>query len=949
MPSNLRPGSDRLEDRVLRIVTDLVGELRKQDPPRGIGLGDSLERDLGISSLERVELLIRLERSFGVQLGDTVIAEAETPGDLAAAILTAEPNVTETWSELRSEPTIAIPAPSAALTVVDALAWHAERNPDRVHIYLREDNGQETPLTYGELWREASAVASHLVDRGLGRRDAIAVMLRTEKAFFSVFFGILMAGCVPVPMYPPFRADRIEEYAQRQVRILRNAEAKLMITFAEMERTAALLTGQAPSLNAVVTITQLTGTGHELPAVSPLHRLRNSHTDREPALIQYTSGSTGQPKGVLLSHANLLANIRALATRLDIGAEDVGVSWLPLYHDMGLIGAWLGTLYVGSPLVLMSPLAFLARPARWLWALHSHKGTFSAAPNFAYDLCSHRIDDAELEGLDLGSVRVLLNGAEAVRPETLARFIARFEPWGLSPKALTPVYGLAESSVGLSAPRPGCGPLIDSVQRRHFQETGRALPGDKNDGSALQFVSCGHSLPGHEIRVVDREGHRLADRFEGRVQFRGPSATAGYYRNPDATRTLVGPDGWLETGDLGYLSRGELFLTGRQKDLIIKAGRNLQPHEAEEVVAGVPGVRKGCVAAFGVSDPARGTERFVIVAETRLTETAAKARLEATILERIATSLGVPPDVIVLSAPGTVLKTSSGKIRRGATREAYATGTLNRRAPSLITQWSRLALQAGQGHLKRWSRQVSRIGFTGWVATLLVLTGPFVWLTLTVGPAGPWVNRFIGRWTRLLFRLARCRVTVVGLDHLRHVSQAVYVANHASFVDPVLIMSVLPVDFRFAVKARLTSYPFLGTAIRKAGNIPIEKNDLSQRIDGASAVLAPLHAGKSLFVFPEGTFVGAPGLLPFRLGAFRAAVDTGYPVVPIAIRGTRRLLPAGTLLFRRTSVTVTIGRPISPSGTDWPEIVRLRDTAREMIDRESGEAAQDPVPDEPVP
>ena len=234
---------------------------------------------------------------------------------------------------------------------------------------------------------------------------------------------------------------------------------------------------------------------------------------------------------------------------------------------------------------------------------------------------------------------------------------------------------------------------------------------------------------------------------------------------------------------------------------------------------------------------------------------------------------------------------------------------------------------------------MSRPCFTGWVATLLVLTGPFVWLTLAVGPAGPWVNRFIGRWTRLLFGLARCRVTVVGLDHLRHVNQAVYVANHASFVDPVLIMSVLPVDFRFAVKARLASYPFLGTAIRKAGNIPIEKNDLSQRIDGASAVLAPLRAGESLFVFPEGTFVATPGLLPFRLGAFRAAVDTGCRVVPIAIRGTRQLLPAGTLLFRRTSVTVTIGRPVSPSGTDWSEIVRLRDTAREMIDRESGEAA----------
>ena len=935
---NLRPVSDRLEDRVLRVVSDLVGELRGQDPLRGIGFGDSLERDLGISSLERVELLVRLERVFGVRLGDVVMSEAETPGDLATAILTADPDVAETWSDSRPDPTATIPAASAALTIVEALEWHAERNPDRVHIYLREDDGHETPLTYGAVWREATDVANSLVDRGLGRRDTVALMLRTEQAFFSAFFGILLAGCVPVPMYPPFRPDRIEEYARRQVRILHNANVRLMITFAQVERIASLLTGQAPSLEAVVTVKHLTAGGHGAAALPLRTRLPSRQDDGEPALIQYTSGSTGQPKGVLLSHANLLANIRALATRLEVGADDLGVSWLPLYHDMGLIGAWLGTLYVGSPLALMSPLAFLARPARWLWSLHAHKGTFSAAPNFAYDLCSHRIDDAELEGLDLGAVRVLLNGAEAVRPETLARFIKRFEPFGLNPKALAPVYGLAECSVGLSVPPAGRGPLIDSIQRRPFQETGRARPGDEDDGGVLQFVSCGRALPGHEIRVVDSEERRVPDRIEGRVQFRGPSATAGYYRNRDATRTLVRSEGWLETGDLGYLVNEELFLTGRRRDLIIKAGRNLQPHEAEEVVAGVSGVRKGCVAAFGVLDPARGTERFVIVAETRLTQAEARARLEATIIERVATTIGVPPDVIVLSAPGSVLKTSSGKIRRGATREAYASGRLNTRAPSLPVQWTRLALQAGHGHLTRWSRRVSRIVFTGWVATLLVLTGPFVWLTLAVGPSGPWVNRLIGRWTRLLFRLAWCRVTVVGLDHLRSVGQAVYVANHASYLDPVLIMSVLPIELRFAVKARLGRYPFLGMAIRKAGHVTIEKSDLSQQIEGAGAVLAPLQVGKSMFVFPEGTFVAAPGLLPFRLGAFRAAVDTGCPLVPIAIRGTRRMLPAGTLCLRRTSVTVTIGPPISPRGHDWPEIVRLRDAAREMIGRESGEA-----------
>ena len=735
-----QPVADELEGQVLDVVAELVGELRGSDVRRRIGPHDSLERDLGISSLERVELLVRLERAFGIRLGDAAMLEADTPSDLVAALLTADPSSGEHPPEVRHDPADVITSPASAGTIIDALEWHAERNPNRVHIHLREEDGSETPLTYGLLWRESISVANGLHARGLGRRDTVAIMLRTEEPFFSSFFGTLLAGCVPVPMYPPFRADRIEEYAQRQVGILRNAEAKLMVTFAEVERVATLLVGQAPSLSAVVTSEGLVDSGSDVTA--PRH-LRRRLDDTEPALIQYTSGSTGDPKGVLLSHANLLANIRALQTGLEVRSDDVVVSWLPLYHDMGLIGAWLGTLYVGSPLVLMSPSAFLARPSRWLWSLHTHGGTLSQAPNFAYDLCSHRIDETEVEGLDLSTVRMLLNGAEAVHPETLDRFTERFKPYGLKPEALAPVYGLAECSVGLAAPPVGRGPWVDTVKRRRFQETGDAHPHhvddvpDAADVSVLRFVSCGRALPGHEVRIVDDTGVSVADRREGHIQFRGPSATAGYYHDPEATRKLILHDGWLDTGDLGYLADEELFVTARQKDLIIKGGRNLQPHETEEVVAGVPGIRKGCVAAFGVSDPAVGTERFVIVAETRIRRGEDRTALEAAVIERVATALGLPPDVVVLSGPGSVLKTSSGKIRRAATRDAYTSGRLFERPPSTLLQWARLASRAAVGHARRLSRRGGQLAFTGWVGVLLLVTGPCVWLTLAVGPAGP--------------------------------------------------------------------------------------------------------------------------------------------------------------------------------------------------------------------
>ena len=933
MSLSARSASESIEAQVLDVVDELVAELRGHDTYRRASASDSLERDLGISSLERVELLVRLERALGVRLGDEAMAHAENPADLARAILAADPNVTESLPSVHTRSETAVAAPASARTIVDAFEWHAQRSPDRVHIHLRQDDGTEQPLTYGDVWRASLDVADGLTARGLGRHDTVAIMLRTEPAFFSAFFGTLLAGCIPAPMYPPFRADRIEEYALRQVAILRNANTRLMITFAEVERVTALLVGQAPALSAVVTIETLAREGEAAPSLA----LRRRRDDGDPALIQYTSGSTGQPKGVLLTHANLLANIRALEAGLAVPADEVGVSWLPLYHDMGLIGAWLGMLYLGAPLALMSPLAFLSRPARWLWALHAHRGTLSPAPNFAYDLCSLRIPDHELEGLDLSSVRVLLNGSEAVQPETLARFATRFAPYGLRREALTPVYGLAECSVGLAAPPTGRGPRIDVIDRREFQESGEArevaLGGEHE---SLQIVGCGRALRGHDIRVVGDSDRPLGDRREGRVQFRGPSATSGYYRNPDATRELIRSDGWLETGDLGYFAEGELFLSGRQKDLIIKGGRNLQPHEAEEVAATVSGVRKGCVAAFGVADPSRGTERFVIVAETRVRESHERSDLEAAIIERVATSLGVPPDTVVLTGPGAVLKTSSGKIRRSATRDAFERGRLDTRH-SPVVQWARLGIRAGVGYVRRSLDRAARLVFTTWVIALLVVTGLCVWAALSLGPQGQWANRLVGSWVGLLFRLAGCPVEVNGLENLAGLQQAVFVANHSSFFDSVLIMSVLPVPLRFAVKARLAGFPFLGTAIRKGGHIPIEKGDLSQQIEGAGAVVAPLQAGESLFVFPEGTFVAAPGLLPFRLGAFRAAVEAGCPIVPVAIRGTRKMFPAGTMLLTRGPVTVTIGEPIHTTSKEWPEIVRLRDRAREVIQRGSDE------------
>src|SRR5271155_3619654 len=297
-------------------------------------------------------------------------------------------------------------------------------------------------------------------------------MLPTCAEFFYTFAGILLAGGIPVPIYPPFRADRIAEYATRQAAILRNAETRFLITFRQAEGLARLLQPRVPTLREVLNAERLaSATVQAEPASAswrPVEILSHQARGDDIAFLQYTSGSTGDPKGVILTHSNLLANIRAIVSGVDVQPTDVAVSWLPLYHDMGLIGAWFVPLFTGIPLVVMSPLTFLSRPERWLRAIHRHRGTISPAPNFAYELCVKKIADENLAGLDLSSWRAATNGAEPVHAGTMDRFAARFAPYGFRREALLPVYGLAEASLGISVQKGGSGYRVDRIEREAF-------------------------------------------------------------------------------------------------------------------------------------------------------------------------------------------------------------------------------------------------------------------------------------------------------------------------------------------------------------------------------------------------------------------------------------------------------------------------------------------------
>jgi 1-acyl-sn-glycerol-3-phosphate acyltransferase len=918
---------------LLEIVEGLAREMQPQRRPGGLSLDSSLERDLGLDSLGRVELLARVEKSFGVRLPEEVLGSAETPRDLLAALAVAHPaSAMEEGSGFLAPLEGGEAAPDRTRTLLEVLDWHARRHPDRRHILFYPGDGEPEELTYGELARRARAVGSGLARLGVGPGQAVGIMLPTSLEYFAAFFGVQIAGGVPVPLYPPARKSQIEDHLRRQAGILRTAGAEILITFSEVLPLARLLRAQIPGLRRVATVADLSADGQDSLALSMPPPARET----DLAFLQFTSGSTGNPKGVVLTHANLLANLRAIGKGADIRPDDVVVSWLPLYHDMGLIGCWMGGLYFGIPLVLMSPLSFLARPSRWLRAIQRHRGTLSAAPNFAYELCVSKIPDEEIEGLDLSSWRMALNGAEPVSPEAVRRFIDRFSPHGFDPGALSPVYGLAENSLAVAFPPLGRPPLIDAVEREPFQRLGRAVPVGADDPKALRFVSCGLPLPDHEVRIVDDAGREVGERQEGRLEFKGPSASAGYFRNPEATAKLVRGD-WRDSGDRAYLAGGEVYITGRVKDIIIRGGRNLYPQELEGAVGEVPGVRKGCVAVFGSPDPATGTERLVVMAETRERGEAALETIRQGVQDVTVGLLGSPADMVALVPPHAVPKTSSGKIRRSSAREVYESGKIGRGGAGVGWQIARLALSGLRAQAARRARSLGELLYSGWAWGSVALFALPIWLAVVLAP-GLKLRRRVARLSaRFLFAWMGMPLRLEGAGSLETGGPRIVAPNHASYLDGIVLTALLSPDFGYVVKRELEGSFISRIFLRRLGTVFVERFDTAQSAGETRKVTEALRRGESLVVFPEGTFRRYPGLLPFRMGTFAVAVDAGVPVVPVGIQGTRNLLRGDDRLIRRGRITVKAAPAVRPEGSGWHTGVQVRDRVRAAILERCGE------------
>ncbi|MFC0397313.1 AMP-binding protein [Paraburkholderia rhizosphaerae] len=890
-------------------------------------------RDLGFDSLVRAELLTRVEQAFGTNLPVDAFASAKTPADVLDAL--TSPMRLATAGACAPAPAAqavraatSVDTPNVACTWSEVMQWHAIRYPERAHLVILDEAGGARRVSTGQLYRQALLAAGGLRALGVAPGDTIALMLPTSVDYFVCFCAILFCNAIPVPLYPPSHRLDLEDHMRRNVAILANARVNTLIAAGEIGLISRLLALQVPTLRRVLSPAQI--------APQPMQAPLAARAD-DIALLQYTSGSTGTPKGVMLSHANLLANVRAIGERIRVDANDVLVSWLPLYHDMGLIGAWLAPLYFGLTLVVISPLTFLARPENWLHAIARYRGTITAAPNFAYERCVQRLARGDLTGVDLSSLRFAFCGAEPVNPRTIREFAARFAAYGLDPNAMTPVYGLAENTLGLTFPSPSRGLHVDRIVRAALDQSGNAVTALNGD-DIVEVVGCGYPLDGTDLRIVDNDGREVPTRRIGRIEFRGSSATCGYWQNAPQTEALFDGD-WLDTGDLGYIADGELFVTGRVKDMIIRGGRHYFPYELEDTIGRLPGVVHGGVAVCGARDELSGTEQVVIVAETTLSsdDADARSRLKARINAAAIALYGAPAEQLALVPRRSIVRTPGGKIRHAATLERFLQSGQVLAPPAFWRQVADTLRTSGVALVRRQADRARHAahGVRCWSVFAAIAASVFVRIAFRHDKARNW--RILAQGCRLFLRAAGLRVIVAGdLDGARE-PHAVIVSNHTSYLDVLALVAALPAPVGFVSKRELAHHPFAGPLLRAIGARFVERGSYAGSLADEAQLIEFAKAGERLLFFPEGTFTREAGLRAFHLGAFRCACMSGYPVVPVALRGARTAMRDGEWVPRRGTISISVLPTIAPDGADFAATARLRERVRAAIVANCGE------------
>jgi len=555
--------------------------------------------------------------------------------------------------------------------MVDLLRRRAAGQPDdRAYVFLSEKESEEAALTFAELHRRAVIVAAHLATQ-LGKGDRALLMFPSGLDFITAFFGCLVAGVVAVPIMPPRRTSMRDSSES----IIADCGARVLLTTSGLIENRVDIRARLRHIDLEWIAVDTLSPGANDCATESL-----ALTREDVAFLQYTSGSTSAPKGVMVTHGNLLENLEMIRLALGNTPRSTYVLWIPFYHDMGLVLNVLESFYLGALCVVLSPATFVQRPLVWLRAIGRYQAEVASGPNFAFDLCVSRFRAEQMEDVDLSCWKVALNGAEPVRAATIDQFVAKFAPYGFDPLTMYPAYGMAEATLLISGGRRGGGAITRAASREALSQGMIVAPQSKGDTQVL--VGCGRALVGEEIAIVDAQSRqrRPVDAI-GEIWVRGANVTAGYWQNSVATAetfaaTIAGEDGapWLRTGDLGFFDdAGNIYITGRIKDVIIIYGNNHYPQDIEATMQSThPALRQNCGVAFSFVDQ-RGLEKLVLVQEVERTQRhqISTDEIENRIREAISNEHDIGVHEIVLVRPGSIPKTTSGKIQRRLTQQLW--------------------------------------------------------------------------------------------------------------------------------------------------------------------------------------------------------------------------------------------------------------------------------------
>ena len=555
-------------------------------------------------------------------------------------------------------------------TAFQVLRQHVAQQPERISLRLLFPGKEDVVVSYRDLAESAAGYARSLADAGIGPGEVVILILPHGLDLIAAFWGAVLHGAIPSIM--PFLTEKLlpERYRRDLSALVSITKPAAVITYAEFADEVKLAVGEGGPVRQILLCS-------EVQPTADLNFDQFGGCERGPediVFLQHSSGTTGLQKGVAITNLALLNQLRNYGTAIRLTADDVIVSWLPLYHDMGLIAGFLMPILEGVPLVLMSPFDWVKAPYRLMQAVSQYKGTLSWLPNFAYNFCAQKVRDAQLAGVDLSTWRAVINCSEPMYPHSFEQFAARFAPYGFRKEALATSYAMAENVFGVTQGGIDSPVKVDEVDLASLQGEGYARPSLEGQPST-RMLSCGPTIPGTQVRVLDAQGHVLGERQVGELVVQSDCMLAGYYNRPDATSEAF-VDGWYRTGDFGYIASGEVYVTGRKKDLIITGGRNVFPQDIEAAAGEVAGVHPGRVVAFGIYNDDLGTEDVALVAEVDLGEAEladdeARQKLEDAI--RLAVNRGTAVSLrhIRLVGPHWMIKTSSGKTARSANREKF--------------------------------------------------------------------------------------------------------------------------------------------------------------------------------------------------------------------------------------------------------------------------------------